>query len=70
VGAEKSSAQLPFTGANLKPLVILGVGLMMLGGLLLTTVESRRRLLQRAGAVRLGSVKDGARRTSSWFLGL
>jgi hypothetical protein len=50
-------------------LIILGVGLMLLGGLLLSTVESRRRMLRRAEAITL-DVKDGARKTSSWFLGL
>jgi hypothetical protein len=67
--AHAAAAQLPFTGIDLRPLVILGIVLMILGGLLLSTVESRRRMLRRASAIGL-DVKDGARRTSSWFLGL
>lgn len=71
--AAKSTApatQLPFTGADLRPLVLLGTLMIILGGFLLSTVESRRRLLRRATAVKLDQVKDGARKTSSWFLGL
>jgi hypothetical protein len=64
------TAQLPYTGTSLKPLVILGVTLILLGGMLLSTVESRRRMLRRASAIRLEQVKEGTRRTSSWFLGL
>jgi hypothetical protein len=61
---------LPFTGADLRPFVLVGMVLILLGGFLLTTVESRRRLLRRAAAIRADQVKDGVRRTSSWFLGL
>jgi hypothetical protein len=65
-----SSEQLPYTGADIRPLLILGVALILLGGFLITTVESRRRLLRRATAVRMENLKQGARRTSDWFLGL
>jgi hypothetical protein len=65
-----SAPQLPFTGVDIKPFVILGAMMMLLGGFLLSTVESRRRMLRRAAAIRLDNVKDGARKTSSWFLGL
>jgi hypothetical protein len=65
-----AAAQLPFTGLDIKPLILLGSVLILFGGLLLTTVESRRRALQRASAIRLEHVKEGTRRTSSWFLGL
>jgi hypothetical protein len=65
-----AAAQLPFTGLNLKPLVLLGSTLILLGGMLLTTVESRRRALQRAAAIRLDDVREGTRKASSWFLGL
>jgi hypothetical protein len=61
---------LPFTGADLRPLVLLGSMMIILGGFLLSTVESRRRMLRRASAIKLDQVKDGARKTSSWFLGL
>jgi hypothetical protein len=64
------AAQLPFTGADLRPLVLLGTMMIILGGFLLSTVESRRRMLRRASAIKLDQVKDGARKTSSWFLGL
>ena len=58
-------SQLPFTGMEIKPLAILGGLLILIGGMVLTTVESRRRLLLRA----TGPVKSGARKTSSWLLG-
>jgi hypothetical protein len=67
--SEPAAAQLPFTGMDPRPLLIFGVTLMALGSVLLSTVESRRRLLRRAAALRIDHVKDGARRTSSWFLG-
>ena len=65
-----ASSQLPFTGADLRPLVLLGIALVVLGGFLLTTVEWRRRLLRRAAAVRADQMTDGLRRASAWFLGL
>ena len=68
--AKLVAAQLPYTGIDAKPLAFIGSTLIILGGLLLTTVESRRRMLRRATAIRLDRVKDGARQTSSWFLGL
>jgi hypothetical protein len=61
---------LPFTGANTKHLLFLGMALILLGGSLLTTMESRRRMLRRASALRVEQVKQGAGRASSWFLGL
>lgn len=64
------SSQLPFTGANIGPMILIGIALVLLGGLLITTVESRRRMLRRAAAIRMEHVKEGARRTSDWFLGL
>lgn len=72
VGAKSTApaTQLPFTGADLRPLVLLGSMMIILGGFLLSTVESRRRMLRRASAIKLDQVKDGARKTSSWFLGL
>ena len=65
-----ASATLPFTGVDLRPLVILGSALILLGGLLLSSYESRRRLLRRAAAIRPSHISSGVRRTSSWFLGL
>jgi len=65
-----AAAQLPFTGLDIRPMIILGSALILFGGLLLTTVESRRRALRRASAIRLEHLKEGTRRTSSWFLGL
>jgi hypothetical protein len=70
VAATSTATQLPFTGVDLRPLVLLGTLMIIIGGFLLSTVESRRRLLRRATAVKLDQVKDGARKTSSWFLGL
>ena len=63
------SSQLPFTGVDIKALVLLGSLLILVGGLLLTTVESRRRALARATTVTLDQAKVSARKTSSWFLG-
>ena len=68
-GTGATAAQLPFTGSNLKPLIILGSLMVLIGLFLLSTVESRRRTLRRAAAINLAPVKDGVRRTSSWFLG-
>lgn len=65
-----SVTQLPFTGLDIKPLALVGTGLILSGSLLLTTVESRRRALRRATALRPGHVKNGARRAGYWFLGL
>ncbi len=65
-----ASATLPFTGVDLRPLIILGSALILVGGLLLSSYESRRRLLRRAAAVRPSHITTGARRASSWFLGL
>jgi hypothetical protein len=63
------SSQLPFTGVDVKLLMILGSLLILVGGLLITTVESRRRTLARASSIKLDRVKYGASKTSSWFLG-
>ncbi len=68
--ATGSSAQLPFTGFDPRPLIVLGSLLIVAGGLLLTTVEQRRRMLRRAGAIRVEHAKDGARKASNWFFGL
>jgi hypothetical protein len=69
-GDQLDSSQLPFTGADIRPMVLIGIALVLLGVLLITTVESRRRMLRRVAAVRMERVREGARRTSDWFLGL
>ncbi len=66
---EKTAAELPFTGVDIKPLGLIGTMLIILGGILLSTVESRRRMFRRAAAVNLDQVKDGVRNTTAWFLG-
>jgi hypothetical protein len=53
-----------------KPLLLVGSLLVLLGLILLSTVESRRRLLRRAATLRVDHLKDQARKSSSWFLGL
>ena len=63
------SSQLPYTGASVKSLVFLGSLLILIGGLLLTTVEFRRRARSRVALLNLDQVKVGARKTSDWFLG-
>jgi hypothetical protein len=42
---------------------------MLLGGALLTSLETRRRMMRRAVSVRVEDLKDGADRMTSWFLG-
>jgi hypothetical protein len=69
-GGSGSNDTLPFTGGNLQPLVILGTILVLLGGVLLSNVERRRRVVLRAARVDTGQVRDGVRKASSWFLGL
>lgn len=63
------SSSLPFTGTDVRPLALLGSLLILIGSLLLMTVESRRRALMRATTLSIGEVKDGARKTAYWFLG-
>ena len=65
-----AAAELPFTGVNTKELLILGLALILLGASLLTTVESRRRMLRRANALRTEQLKNSAGRAGNWFLGL
>ena len=60
-------AQLPFTGIDVKSLVMLGSLLILVGSLLLLTVESRRRAFAHATAVTLGQVRIGSRKTGSWI---
>jgi hypothetical protein len=63
------SSQLPYTGAPIRGLLILGFTLMLAGGALLVSVESRRRMLRRVRTLRVDDVKDGTDRMTSWFLG-
>ena len=63
------STSLPYTGTDVRSLVVLGTLLVLTGGVLLTSVESRRRRLVRTAAFTVDHVKDGARRSSDWFLG-
>ena len=63
------SSQLPYTGAPIRLLLILGFTLMLLGGALLVSVESRRRMLRRVSTISVEDVKDGTDRMTSWFLG-
>jgi len=63
------SNQLPYTGAPVRGLLLLGFTLLLVGGALLVSVESRRRMLRRVRTVRVEDVKDGTDRMTSWFLG-
>jgi hypothetical protein len=68
--ADAPTAQLPFTGADIKPLIIVGSVLILLGLYILTTLEQRRRAVRRmAYSLRSGSAAGFATRTSRWFLG-
>ena len=63
--------QLPFTGIDAKPMLIVGTTLVLLGLWLLSTLEQRRRALRRMGAAaQISSVAESASRASRWFLGL
>jgi hypothetical protein len=42
---------------------------MLVGGALLVSVESRRRMLLRVRAVKVDDLKDGTDKMTSWFLG-
>jgi hypothetical protein len=68
--AKTEPAQLPFTGISLKPLTIVGLSLVLLGFNILTTVEERRRGMQRArSTVRSNPAGVFASRVSRWFMG-
>ena len=55
---DPTGAQLPFTGLDVRPLGLLGAGLVLIGGLLASTAE-----------LRVDDVTHGVRRTGGWFLG-
>jgi hypothetical protein len=64
------TAQLPFTGADVRPLAILGTLLIIFGIYILTTLEQRRRVFRRMSySMRSGSAAGFATRTTRWFLG-
>lgn len=66
--ATTAPATLPFTGADLQPLVVIGAVLILAGLSILTSLEQRRRALRRVGV----AVSTGAQyssRASHWFLG-
>lgn len=63
-------AQLPFTGADVRPLALIGSALILMGIYILTTLEQRRRAMRRmATSMRTSSAAGYASRTSRWFLG-
>lgn len=62
--------ELPFTGANVRPLAFIGVALVILGFYILTTLEQRRRAMRRmAHVVRTSEATGHATRITRWFLG-
>jgi hypothetical protein len=62
--------QLPFTGLDIRPLALLGSLLVLLGLVMMTNLEQRRRsLLGLAVAVRPRSVARATGRATRWFLG-
>jgi hypothetical protein len=63
-------AQLPFTGLDVRPLAALGSLMVLLGLVLMTTLEQRRRsLLGVADAMRPRSVAHATGRAARWLLG-
>jgi hypothetical protein len=61
---------LAFTGADIKPVAFAGGFLMLLGFLILTTLEQRRRAMRRmAHAVRTSEASGHATRITRWFMG-
>jgi hypothetical protein len=61
-------SQLPFTGIDLEPLVLIGMALVAAGLLLATRIEERRQALRRLHyAAQVQRVR--ASRASRWFLG-
>ena len=66
----KAVAELPFTGADIRPVAFVGVVLIMLGFYILTTLEQRRRAFRRmAYSMRSSPAAGVATRTTRWFLG-
>lgn len=63
-----TQATLPFTGLNVKPLALIGTTLIIIGLLILTTLEQRRRALRRLSVV-VRTGPEHASRASRWFLG-
>ncbi len=59
---------LPFTGMDVEQLAVVGWALLLMGSVLMSTAESRRRLLYRT--VRSGDLRQGARRVGRWLFGL
>ena len=64
------ASQLPFTGADVRPLAIVGGILILMGIYILTTLEQRRRAMRRmAYAMRTSEAAGRATRITRWFLG-
>ncbi len=68
--ASTPTSTLPFTGLDVKPLVIAGTALVFLGLGIATTHEQRLRSLARIGcSVRTGRCVTYSTRAARWFLG-
>ena len=68
--ATTDPAQLPFTGVDVRPLLLTGSALVLAGLYILTTLEQRRRALMRVGAsVRTNPVGVQTGRVTRWLLG-
>ncbi len=61
-------AILPFTGTDIKPLLIVGAVLVLAGLSILTSLEQRRRALRRLGTIAVTGAGYSSR-ASHWFLG-
>jgi len=68
--AKTASATLPFTGPDVKPLLVVGAALVIAGLYILTSLEQRRRAVRRlALSVRTSAAGRYTSGTTRWFLG-
>ena len=68
--AQTASATLPFTGPDVKPLLVVGAALVLAGLYILTSLEQRRRAMRRLGlSVRSSAAVRYTSGTTRWFLG-
>jgi hypothetical protein len=67
--ATTAPSSLPFTGVDVKPLIIIGAVLVLAGLFILTSLEQRRRALRRVVATAASTGARSTSRASHWLLG-